>query len=142
MLMKHRILFVDDEPKVLEALRRMLRKQRPEWDMEFVSGGSQALEQMARSPFDVVVSDIRMPGMDGTQLLTEIRERYPHTVRIILSGQYDGQALLGAVRVAHHHLNKPCDPDTLTATVQQACRLRDGFVATELNHDCQDPVCR
>ena len=59
------ILFVDDEPKLLEALRRMLRRLRHEWDMEFVDGGQKALERLAETPFDVVVTDMRMPGMDG-----------------------------------------------------------------------------
>ena len=61
-----RILFVDDEPKILMGLRRSLRCYRGEWEMCFAEGGGAALEQCAQGPFDVVVSDARMPGMDGS----------------------------------------------------------------------------
>lgn len=60
-----RILFVDDERNVLDGLRRMLRNMRKEWDMAFCQGGEEALDALGGEPFDVVVSDMRMPGMDG-----------------------------------------------------------------------------
>ena len=71
-----RILFVDDEPFVLEALQRMLHSMRHEWDMRFASGGAEALRMMAESPAEVVVSDMRMPDINGAQLLNEIMERW------------------------------------------------------------------
>lgn len=120
-----RILFVDDEPKLLDGLRRMLRPLRHEWDMCFADGGRPALEQLAGSAFDVVVTDMRMPGMDGASLLTEVMDRYPATVRIILSGQCDRATVLKAVGPAHQFLTKPCDPERLKATVGRACQLRD-----------------
>jgi HD-like signal output (HDOD) protein len=120
-----RVLFVDDEPKVLEGLRRMLRMLRREWEMEFAEGGHEALERLAASPFDVVVTDMRMPGMDGSELLKEVMARHPATVRIILSGQCDRDTVLQAVAAAHQFLTKPCDSETLKSTVARACRLRD-----------------
>ncbi|MBN1908942.1 MAG: HDOD domain-containing protein [Pirellulales bacterium] len=123
--MKKQVLFVDDEPKVLAGLRRMLRGLRHDWDMEFVEGGRPALDHLVNSPCDVVVTDMRMPGMDGCQLLREVMERYPATVRIILSGQCDRQTVLKAVGPTHQFLTKPCDSDTLKSTVARACRLRD-----------------
>ena len=69
-----RVLFVDDEPRILEGLRRMLRPQRHEWEMAFAPGGEAALAMMEASPFDVIVSDMRMPGMDGATLLCRVRE--------------------------------------------------------------------
>ena len=81
-----RILFVDDEPKVLQGLQRMLRSMRNEWGMEFASSGREALEMLERAPYDVIVTDMRMPGMDGVQLLKEVTKRFPLLVRIILSG--------------------------------------------------------
>jgi HD-like signal output (HDOD) protein len=119
------ILFVDDEPKVLGALRRMLRNLRREWRMEFVESGPQALECLAAAPFDVLVTDMRMPGMDGSQLLREAMERYPATVRIILSGQCEQESVLKCVGPAHQFLTKPCDSETLKSTIGRACRLRD-----------------
>ncbi|MCX7427909.1 MAG: HDOD domain-containing protein [Planctomycetia bacterium] len=129
-----RILFVDDEPKVLEGLRRMLRSLRREWQMEFAEGGREALDCLAASPFDVVVTDMRMPGTDGAELLESIKRRYPATVRIILSGQCDRQAVLKCVGPAHQFLTKPCDSQTLKSTVARACALRDGMV--DERHAC------
>jgi HD-like signal output (HDOD) protein len=119
------ILFVDDETKVLEGLCRMLRGLRRQWNMEFAEGGQRALECLAKTPFDVVVTDMRMPGMDGSELLTEVARLYPATVRIILSGQCDRPTVLKAVGPSHQFLTKPCDSESLKATVAKACKLRD-----------------
>jgi len=120
-----RILFVDDQPNILAGLRRMLHSLSNEWQIEFAESGEEALTLMAESPFDVVISDMRMPGIDGAQLLTETMARYPGTVRIILSGQADQESVLRAVTPAHQYLSKPCDAETLKATVARACALRD-----------------
>ena len=123
--MKKHILFVDDESKVLQGLERMLRSLRRDWDMEFVESGPEALDRLAISPFDVVVSDMRMPGMDGCELLHAISDRHPATVRMILSGQCERNAVLKCVGPTHQFLTKPCDSELLKATVARACRLRD-----------------
>jgi putative nucleotidyltransferase with HDIG domain len=119
------ILFVDDEPNVLNGLRRMLRPLRHEWSAEFAESGAKALVLLEQKSFDVLVSDMRMPGMSGVELLEAVYRRYPRTVRIILSGQCDEAASARAVRVAHQMLSKPCDPDMLKATVTSACAQRD-----------------
>jgi HD-like signal output (HDOD) protein len=119
------ILFVDDEPNVLQGLQRMLRPMRQEWEMEFADSGAQALAKLSEHPFDVVVSDMRMPKMDGNQLLTEVMQKHPHMVRIILSGHSDQEVILKSVGIAHQYLSKPCDPDALKATVARAIALRD-----------------
>jgi len=118
-----RVLFVDDEPKVLDGLRRMLRAYRNEWTMQFCEGPEQALAAMAEEPFDVIVSDMRMPGMDGAELLTRIRDKYPDTVRIVLSGQSEQERILRAVGPAHQYLSKPCDPESLRTTISRASLL-------------------
>jgi HD-like signal output (HDOD) protein len=123
--MKRKILFVDDEPNVLGGLQRMLRSMRHEWEMSFVGGGREALEVLAREPFDVVVTDMRMPGMDGANLLAEVMSRYPKTVRIILSGHSDREVIMKSIGPAHQYLSKPCDADIVKATVVRACALRD-----------------
>lgn len=117
---KLRILFVDDQPLILEAQRRMLRHMRGRWDMAFALSGPEALEQMAKKPFDVVVSDMRMPGMNGAQLLNEIMVRYPMTIRFVLSGFADLQLIRQCVGTTHQYLAKPCDPDYLVAAVTRA----------------------
>ncbi len=126
-----RILFVDDEAKVLGGLRRMLRGLRHEWLMEFVEGGPQALEQLARQPFDMVVTDMRMPGMEGSELLRRVRERFPGTVRIVLSGQCERLEVLKTVGLAHQFLTKPCDSEMLKESLTRACRLRDRMTASD-----------
>lgn len=119
-----KILFVDDEKRVLEGLRRMLRRHRREWDMTFVESGKIALETMAEEDFDVVVSDMIMPGMDGAALLTEVRARHPETVRIVLSGHTELDAAMRTVPVAHQFLTKPCDSNKIREVITRSCQLQ------------------
>lgn len=118
-----RILFVDDEPKILEGLQRMLRSQRNEWEIAFASGGETALAMLDAETFDVIVSDMRMPGVDGAALLEAVREKYPGMLRIILSGYTELEASYRAVPVAHQFLLKPCDPDALRIAIERATSL-------------------
>jgi YesN/AraC family two-component response regulator len=104
-----RILFVDDESKILDGIRRMLHADRGRWDMQFATGGEDALRACEAASFDVVVSDMRMPGMDGAKLLGHIRDRFPGTARIILSGYSEVALATRAVPVAHRFLTKPCN---------------------------------
>lgn len=115
-----RILFVDDEPRVLRGLERTLGSLRGEWDMAFAGGGEAALALCsAGRAFDVVVSDIRMPGVDGTALLHRVRTLLPDAVRIALTGHADqDETLRGLV---HGFLAKPCDPRELRALVESTC---------------------
>ncbi len=119
-----RILFVDDEPKVLEGLRRMLRGMRHQWEMAFCTGGAEALESLEQRPFDVVVTDMRMPGMDGAELLEEVLVRHPATARVVLSGQCDRDTVLKTVGPAHQFLTKPCDSETVKRTLERIGGLR------------------
>ena len=125
--MKKRIIFVDDEPNLLKGLSRMLRPLREEWEMLFVGSGSDALAALEKDAFDVVVSDMRMPGMDGAQLLAEVAQRYPQIVRIVLSGHMDKEMIYRSVGRAHQYLAKPCDAARLKSTVARACTIRDSL---------------
>lgn len=118
------VLFVDDEPNILQGTRRATRNMRDTWDMHFVEGGEQALAFLSENPVDVVVSDMRMPGMDGAELLERIRAESPATARIILSGYAEEEAVFRSTRVAHQFLSKPCDLDELKSTIEEirACR--------------------
>lgn len=124
LAMKTSVLFVDDEPRVLDGLRRMLRSLRREWEMAFANSGQEALEIMARRPYDVIVSDMRMPGMDGAQLLDEVMRHHPDTIRIVLSGQSDQEQILQSMRPTHQYLTKPCSAETLQGTIRRAMKLR------------------
>ena len=114
-----RILFVDDEPRILEGLQRTLRPLRREWEMTFVDSGEKALAALDAAPFDVLVTDMRMPAMDGAQLLQIVCERFPAVIRIVLSGYFDRDTALRAVPVAHQYLAKPCDLVSLRETVER-----------------------
>jgi YesN/AraC family two-component response regulator len=120
-----RLIFVDDEPLLLQGLQRSLRSMAGEWTMEFVSNGPEALERMAAEPFDVVVTDMRMPGMDGAQLLQEVQKLHPETVRFVLSGQSSREAVLRFIGRSHQFLSKPCDIKELKGRIEAAFLLRD-----------------
>lgn len=118
------VMFVDDEPFILDGLRGLLRKQRDNWDMTFVSSGPAALEALARRPCDVVISDMRMPGMDGAELLCHVRERHPRTARVILTGQASKQDLIRARPVAQQILSKPCERSILCETIERLFKVQ------------------
>ena len=122
---KKKVIFVDDESNILDGLRRMLRSIRNEYDMYFVTGGMEALKLMEGECFDVVVSDMRMPGMDGAELLEKVKNKYPHTVRIMLTGQADEQSILRTVGIVHQFLAKPCDPEKLKTILIQTSVLQN-----------------
>lgn len=119
------ILFVDDEPNILQGLERILFPFRREWEMMFVSSGAKALDALNSQHFDVVVSDMRMPGMDGAALLAEIKKRHPDTLRFVLSGQSDNETLYRSVGEAHQFLSKPCKPQVLKECIDKAFALRE-----------------
>ncbi|MFH1277855.1 MAG: response regulator [Candidatus Eisenbacteria bacterium] len=129
---KKRIIFVDDETNVLDGLRRMLRPMRNEWDMAFVTTGGEALQSMEVQPYDVVVSDMRMPTMDGAELLKAVIARWPETIRFVLSGQSDNETILRSIGPAHQYMSKPCDADILKSTIARAFALRGVLKSKEL----------
>lgn len=127
-----RVLFVDDEPLVLGALKRMLWPLRSEFSTAYAESGGHALTLFESSPFDVIVSDMRMPGMDGAELLTTVSKRWPHAIRIVLTGECGPESLAKVLPVAHRFLSKPCDTDLLRTTIQRSVALRDLISSPEL----------
>jgi putative nucleotidyltransferase with HDIG domain len=119
-----RVLFVDDEPKLLRGLQRMLAGADCDWETAFAQNGREALTLLERQAFDVVVSDMRMPEMDGATLLDEVRQRYPDVARIVLSGHSERTLVFRSVGVAHRYLAKPCELDDLRSVVTRAIALR------------------
>ncbi len=119
-----RILFVDDEPNVLNGIRRMLHTKRLEWDLHFAKSGEEALSLFDQSPFDVIISDMRMPYMDGAELLSRIAEDHPETIRIILSGHGDRDAILRSIPVTHQYISKPSDTNTIVNQLSRSICLR------------------
>jgi len=124
---KKRVLFIDDEPNVLDGLRRMLHAERDRWDMQFVGSADGALDQMRTRDFDAVVSDVNMPGKDGFALLAEMRaeERTRDVPVIILTGRNESDIKRRALNLgATDLLNKPVDPQDLVARLRSAMRLK------------------
>lgn len=118
-----RVLFVDDDPYVLSGLRRMLYLEADSWEAQFATGPGAALKMLANDCFDVVVADMRMPVMDGAELLARVREMSPATVRIVLSGQTERGSALKAASVAHQFLSKPTDTAALKNAVSRGQEL-------------------
>ncbi|MFK8256954.1 HDOD domain-containing protein [Erwinia sp. AnSW2-5] len=121
------VMFVDDESRVLSGIERALVMQDTDWECRFAGSGHEALKLLEEIPADVVVSDMRMPFMDGAELLSQVRSRWPGTIRIILSGYSDPDATLRMLDVAHRFVSKPCDSSVLLTMVGSALSLRDMF---------------
>lgn len=126
------ILFVDDEPSVLAALRRSLRRHRGEFDMHFSASGADALALLPDLRPDIVVSDFKMPGIDGGELLAHVREHHPRSSRIILSGHVDEADMVRAAGTAHQFLSKPCDNAVLVDTLRSTARRWTAFPASRV----------
>ena len=122
--MEKRILFVDDEKNIINGLRRMCRAMRDKWECFFVEGGEEALTFLGENSVDVIVSDMRMPGMNGAELLSIVRDRHPDTIRIILSGHSNQEMILQSVKSAHQFLLKPCTLEALRNTIERTFLLR------------------
>ncbi|MFK7820254.1 MAG: response regulator [Planctomycetaceae bacterium] len=119
------VLFVDDEVQVLRALERMIDAGDVDWEPDFAEGGEEALAILADQDFDAIVTDMRMPGMDGAELLKHVCEDYPAMVRIVLSGQADRKTVMRAVEPMHQYLSKPCEAAQLKSTISRACAMRE-----------------
>ncbi|HRP95354.1 MAG TPA: response regulator [Rhodocyclaceae bacterium] len=138
--MSHRILLVDDEPGVLNALRRLLmltpcafNGQRFRLQVDTFGDPAAALRAAGHTAYELVISDYRMPGMDGVQLLKGVRELQPRAVRFILSGYADLEALIGAINEAQisRFIGKPWNDYELVAAIAQGLAYRALQVETE-----------
>ena len=117
--MKH-VVFVDDERRILEGLRRMLRPMRRHWCMDFAESGPEALGLLDDRSYDLVVSDMRMPRMDGREFLVRCRREHPQADRYVLSGHMEAEDALEAIRFAHQFLTKPCEASTIRNVLSRA----------------------
>lgn len=121
------VMFVDDEARILSGIERALMMQDSEWECRFATSGYEALSLLEETPAEVVVSDMRMPLMDGAEFLAQVRDRWPGTIRIILSGYSEPEATVRMLGVAHRFVPKPCDSTQLLAMVANALALRTLF---------------
>jgi putative nucleotidyltransferase with HDIG domain len=114
---KGRILFVDDEPNILADLRRQAPLLGNEWEPEFLDSASKGLQAFAEQPFNVVVADLRMPGMGGAEFLQEVMARYPATIRLLVATDADRELAVQGLARTHQFLAKPCDLAFLKSAV-------------------------
>ncbi|HTW61061.1 MAG TPA: response regulator [Terracidiphilus sp.] len=117
---EEKILFVDDEPAILDGYQRLLRQM---FHVGTALGGEKALSLIqTNGPFAVVVSDMRMPGMNGAEFLAQVREKAPHTVRMLLTGHADLNVAIEAVNQGKifQFLSKPCEKDVLVGAIRSA----------------------
>jgi HD-like signal output (HDOD) protein/ActR/RegA family two-component response regulator len=127
-----RILIVDDEQNVLDGMRLMLEGQRGRWELHFAPSGESALDACATLPFDVVLADVRMPGLDGISLLQIMRDRYPECARVLLSAQADLTLAARAASLAYRVLVKPPYQKDLVTNLERVFILQDSFTTPEL----------
>jgi putative nucleotidyltransferase with HDIG domain len=118
------VLFVDDEPMVLRSIERLLRARRVPWQVRSATNAQEALSLLEADRFDVIVSDLRMPGVDGAELLRQVRSSHPTVARLVLSGQAATREGLEVMKVAHQCLAKPYELGTLRRMVEGLARAR------------------
>lgn len=122
-----KILFVDDEPAILDALQDSLRQHRRRWEMTFACGGDSAIAQLRGSEFDAVVSDIRMPIVNGVDVLKYAKERQPKAIRIALTGYSDSESTIQLTTLAQRYLRKPCSVEELDDAISRDSGLIEAF---------------
>lgn len=130
-MIRLKLLFVDDDEMVLRAMRNLLFRERERWDMTFVCGGQAALEAMATSQYDAIISDMRMPDVDGARVMQMALQSAPGSARIMLTGS-DSAAMQHVVALLHTWVSKPCDKQALCSAIELAIeRARaEGATAT------------
>jgi len=123
--MEHTLLIVDDEPKIYHALRRALHRER-DWKTLYADGGEAALKVMETESVDIVIADENMPGMNGTQLLGLVRQRWPDTIRMMLTGDARLDVVMNAVNRGeiYRFFTKPCDEAQLIISIRDALQMR------------------
>ena len=121
-----RILFVDDSPDVLEGIRRMLYGFDRVWDLRYAGGGAEALALVTEAPCDIVVTDLQMPGMDGTALIRRIQALQPATRCVVMCGDAETPEAKAMACQGYPILEKPCDGDQIRSIIGTEVRHLNG----------------
>ena len=129
---KLRLLFVDDEPEILTSLRLTLRKERKHWDMLFAESAEEALQFLESNSVDAIVTDMKMPGMNGAELLNRVRDLNPKICRVVISGYADEDLAMRALSIAHQFLGKPVTREQVVVAIDKTCRVMNLIERPEL----------
>jgi len=132
-----RVLFVDDDVMLLDDLRNMLLMSGAEWDIELAVSAEEALKVMAHQAFDVIVADMTMPGMDGAELLSIVRDEHPQVMRVLMTGNADVSFTSRLVPHAQQFLHKPCQSSHVKAVVERAYELGQRLHDPELKRSLE-----
>ncbi len=130
-----RILFVDDEFCVLDGIRRKLEPERARWEMQFELSADSALEQCRLQSFDLVIADMRMPGVDGANLLARIRDLHPEIARVIMTTSVDAPLASRAASDVYRVLSKPLNREELIATIERIFTLQNLLCTSEIRRN-------
>ena len=122
---KHSVLFVDDDPLILRAFQRSIDECCSNWTVNFASSGKEALQKLSEQSYDAIVTDMRMPVMDGLQLLDTVTSIAPGVIRFVLSGDTSDTQILKSAYLVHQMIPKPCELEKVYDIVERACCLRD-----------------
>ncbi|GAB4522593.1 MAG: response regulator [Roseibium sp.] len=147
MSRKVSILFVDDEPNILRAVRRHVRRYRDEWDLHFAHGGVDAVRVITCENVDIVVTDMKMPEVDGCRLLEWISEHHPRIIRFVLSGEAKPDEISRIVGRSHRFLAKPCTPEAIVSGIRDVVdtqlldQLENGVFETSMLDSLGTPKC-
>ena len=125
---KYKVLFVDDESRILTALRSIFRR---EYEVYTANGGEEALQVLAENKIDVIVSDQRMPNMLGNELLAKVHKQYPQTMRVLLTGFMDKEAIIKTINEGeiYRFINKPWNNDEIREIVAEAALASEMEIA-------------
>jgi putative nucleotidyltransferase with HDIG domain len=124
---KRQIIFVDDDINILKGYQRALEPYATEWDVYFCTTGPEALTILGRQPIDAIITDMRMPGMTGIDLLEHVIQHNPSVIRMIMSGSVEEPSAFRAASLAHQLMAKPCDIQTIYSAIEDTCHLRDAL---------------
>jgi len=124
---KPHVIFVDDDKNLQRAQKRMLRSVRDDWDLTFVGSASEALSRMAIHKTDVVVTDMRMPEMDGAELLEKVSRDHPEAIRIVLSGYGEKDSMVRTLATSHQFMDKPCEADLLISNIRRLIQVQNAL---------------
>lgn len=124
---KRQIIFVDDDVFVLKGYQRALEPFASSWDVYFCVTGPEALTILSRQPIDAIITDLRMPGMSGIELLEQVIQQFPSVIRMIMSGNVEEPSAYRAASLAHQLMAKPCEIQTIFSAVEDTCHLRDAL---------------
>jgi putative nucleotidyltransferase with HDIG domain len=127
-----RILFVDDEPLILSMIPHVITHFRGNWQIETASSGQQGLDRLANTSFDIIVSDLSMPQMNGMEFLSRARDLCPGATRIMFSSHSDRESVLDCSPLIHQFLPKPSSNELLIATLERAALVRTFLPETQM----------